>query len=104
MKKKILALVSVYTVLVGFGLWKSLTATSYYGSAFLFSFTFPFDVVNEYALKIFFSQSYFDMFLGRVHRPYLAARAALAIFDFYFIAYAVFIFLRLKRQKRDNNV
>ncbi|EAT09862.1 hypothetical protein SKA58_05375 [Sphingomonas sp. SKA58] len=44
------------------------------------------------------------MFLGRVHRPYLAARAALAIFDFYFIAYAVFIFLRLKRQKRDNNV
>ncbi|WP_152528054.1 hypothetical protein [Sphingobium lactosutens] len=104
MKKTLLALVGLYAALVGFGLWKSLTATSYYGSGFLFNFTFPFYLINEYALRIFFSQSYFDMFLGHVHRPYLAAHAALAILDFCIIAYAVFIFLRLSRQKRDNNV
>lgn len=99
MKKISLILVSLYAAALCFGLWKSLSAKSYFGSGFVFNFM-PLDRLNEHLLVFWFSSPYIELFLGNDHHRYLVADAALSFLEFCIIIYAAYAFLQLRRQRR----
>lgn len=99
-EKIFLSFVILYAAVLCFGLWKSLTAKSYFGSGFVFNFTLPFAGLNERILGYWFSVDYSDLFLSHNHRVYLVADAALSFIELCVVACAVYAFLQLRGQRR----
>ena len=100
MKKSFLSFVILYAAALCFGLWKSLTAKSYFGSGFLFNFTMPFANLNEYILGYWFSLDYLELFLRHNHGFYLVADAALSFIELCVVVCAAYAFLQWRGQRR----
>ena len=100
MKKSFLSFIILYAAALCFGLWKSLTAKSYFGSGFLFNFTIPFDELNEFILSYYFSVDYADLFFSQNHHFYLVAHAALSFIELCVVVCAAYAFLQLRGQRR----